>query len=260
MPTNYAGSDVSYPANVPLPNDGEPAAAAFLNPAWQRLADRTAFLHSLLVTRERTAEVSYAVDHTLTVDEQLVRMTASKRVTLPDPALAVGRVFRIRLDSAVVGRVLPHAAETINGAAGGFPMSIKGGVYHFLSPDGVNWIADAAVGFPRAREGFSRDAMVCFYASSAGGGAGITSEVYGAGFTRLTDSTAMGYAPVEQNGFDIATVGGSWTFHDDGWITIVTGGGGGNIDLRELVIRDVEDPAYDGTTLRAAGVFTGVTG
>lgn len=44
MPTNYAGNDASYPANIPLPNDGEPAAAAFLNPSWQKCADRTAWL------------------------------------------------------------------------------------------------------------------------------------------------------------------------------------------------------------------------
>lgn len=50
MPTDYAGNAASYPANIPLPNDGEPAAAPFLNPAWQRLADRTAYLSAALAT------------------------------------------------------------------------------------------------------------------------------------------------------------------------------------------------------------------
>lgn len=59
MPTNYSGNGTSYPVNVPLPNDGEPAAAAFLAPAWQRLADRTAWLKLAIATEvaDRAADV-----------------------------------------------------------------------------------------------------------------------------------------------------------------------------------------------------------
>lgn len=44
MPTNYAGNPLSYPTNVRLTDDGEPASAAFLGVGNQDLADRTAFL------------------------------------------------------------------------------------------------------------------------------------------------------------------------------------------------------------------------
>lgn len=255
MPTNYAGSDLSYPANVPLPNDGEPAAAAFLNPAWQRLADRTAYMKGM-ADRERSSELAIIANHTLTIAEQLafVNITGGGLVTLPDPALAVGRIFRLRLSSVAskISRLLPHAAETINGIAG-YPLSIPGSIYTVFTPDGVNWIASQAAGSPLA------PTMRVFYASDPGGGAGITSQVYGSGFERLND-TWLGNGAVRQNGFEITGVGGSWTYHDDGWITIVTGGGGGGVDLWELVIRDAEDPDYDGSTERAASVATGVSG
>lgn len=44
MSTPYAGNPASYPANVSLPDDGEPAAARTFAPAYQQLADRTAWL------------------------------------------------------------------------------------------------------------------------------------------------------------------------------------------------------------------------
>jgi hypothetical protein len=43
MPTNYAGSAASYPANIPVPDDGDAASATIMGPAWQRLADRNAW-------------------------------------------------------------------------------------------------------------------------------------------------------------------------------------------------------------------------
>lgn len=48
MPTNYAGSDASYPANVALPDDGDNADAAALDQPSIDLADRTAYMRTLL--------------------------------------------------------------------------------------------------------------------------------------------------------------------------------------------------------------------
>ncbi len=48
MPTNYAGSTASFPANVALPDDGDNADAAALDQPSIDLADRTAYMRSLL--------------------------------------------------------------------------------------------------------------------------------------------------------------------------------------------------------------------
>lgn len=247
MPTNYAGSDLTYPANVPLPNDGEPAAAAFLNPAWQRLADRTAYLNSLLVTRERTSELEITADATLTTAQQLayVNITGGGFVTLPAPASSSGRMFRLRLSTTAtkISRLMPNASETINGASGGFPLSEPGAHYVVFTPDGTNWLAFA-------ERGSTPQALVSvFHASDLTPDASDTVQIYGAGFLKVFE--------VLQNGFGISGIGGSKTINDDGWITIVCGGGGGQVELSQLVIDDAEDPDYDGATVRAL-VSTGI--
>lgn len=44
MPKNYTGVDTSYPANVPIPRDGERVNEHNWGPAWMRLADRAAWI------------------------------------------------------------------------------------------------------------------------------------------------------------------------------------------------------------------------
>ena len=248
MPTNYSGDGTSYPVNVPLPNDGEPAAAVFLSPAWQRLADRTAFLKDLL-DRERTSEVAItALPATLTVAQQLVYLNVAGGglLTLPPPATAVGRQFRIRMPNSAAtkcARLMPNAGETINGVAGGYPLTIDGASYVAMTPDGIAWIVAALP--PAKRE----TGIQVFYSSLASGPNGSVIEVYGAGFHRLGDITI--------NGFGEGVVGGSHVTHDEGWMTVTVGAGPATLQpqIEELVVVDPEDPDWDGTTFRAGAGY-----
>lgn len=55
MPTNYAGSDASYPANVALPDDGDNGDAAILDQPSIDLADRSAYMRKWLQPTVRVA-------------------------------------------------------------------------------------------------------------------------------------------------------------------------------------------------------------
>lgn len=203
-------------------------------------------------TRERTSPLVVNADATLTAAQQLVYLNVAGGglLTLPDPATCARRHFHIYLSTtaANISRLMPNAAELINGVAGGYPLHLPGAHYMVFTPDGVNWIASVMPAIPDS------DALRVFRSVPTGNQAAATvCEVYGSGFKRIFE--------VRQNGFEISTVGGAWTLNDDGWISVTVGGGGGNIELHELVIRDTEDPDYDGTTERASSpVSTGITG
>jgi hypothetical protein len=203
-------------------------------------------------TRERTSPLVVNADATLTAAQQLVYMDVAGGglLTLPDPATCARRHFHIYLSTTAtkISRLMPNAAELINGAAGGYPLHLPGAHYMVFSPDGVDWIASVMPAIPDS------DTLRVFRSVPTGNQAAATvCEVYGSGFKRIFE--------VRQNGFEIGTVGGSWILRDDGRISVTVGGGGGNIELHELVVRDTEDPDYDGVTERASSpVSTGITG
>lgn len=122
--TGYVGDPASYPADVRLVDDGQPASAAFLGLADQDLADRTANINARLLAQgvgdgsALVKAVSYQI-----LNEQIIVATGRAGAitfTLPFGATnaPIGRAVLIVEGSndATAINIAPHAGDTIYNA------------------------------------------------------------------------------------------------------------------------------------------------
>ena len=243
---------------------GEQVTGAAVNRGLKALAANCDFLDDAIVaqgtavsaavaaeaafrTRERTSALVVTANTTLTINQQLVRLNAAGGfafVALPNPALSAGRWFIFEMPTtASYYRLVPSIAELINGVAG-YTMNQPGAKYLVFTPDGVNWQAGLMPASVRSSSLYVQ-AVVPSSANS-----GDVVQCYGGGFLDFVDDILI-------NGFGESVVAGSHVVHDDGWMSVTLGGGGGTgqpFVVTTLVVRDPEDPDYDGATMKAVTV------
>jgi hypothetical protein len=115
MSTPYAGDPLSYPTNVRLVDDGEPASAAFLGLCSQDLADRTAWLKAnLALGATPPAKQDANADATIADDVGYVLIgarAASIALTLP-AAAPIGRKLVI-VETAGQGDFGAHSVGVV---------------------------------------------------------------------------------------------------------------------------------------------------